>query len=178
MSDPYIGEITTFAGNFAPYGWLSCNGQSVSINTYAALYSILGTRFGGDGKTTFNLPNLNNNIVVGAGQHPGLANYNFAQTGGASSQSITPDKLPAHTHTLTGSTVKSTLTTAAGNLLGSLDSRDVYTSAASGTPVVLAPAAVSTTPASASPVPSIATTQPFLAMNYIIAWNGVYPTPD
>ena len=82
MSDPYIGEIRSFGFNFAPVGWAQCNGQLLPISTNTALFSILGTTYGGDGKTTFALPNLQGNVVMGAGQGSGLSKRVLGESGG------------------------------------------------------------------------------------------------
>ena len=98
MASPFIGQITLFAGNFAPRGWAFCNGQLLSIAQNTALFSILGTTYGGNGQTTFALPDLRGRVPVHAGQGPGLSNYDLGQQGGAESVTLTTAQMPAHTH--------------------------------------------------------------------------------
>src|ERR1044071_43079 len=96
--DGVIGYTTLFAGNFAPFGWAFCQGQIIAIASNTALFSILGTTYGGNGVTTFALPDLQGRMVVGAGQGPGLPSYDVGQVGGAMSNTMTGQNLAAHTH--------------------------------------------------------------------------------
>lgn len=96
--DAYFGEIRLFAGNFAPRGWAFCNGQLLNINEYQVLYTILGTQFGGDGKTTFALPNLCGKAAIHQGAGEGLTSRNFASTGGSKTVTLSENEIPAHTH--------------------------------------------------------------------------------
>ena len=98
MTTPYIGEIRLVGFNFAPRGWMACNGQLLSIATYSALFSLLGTTYGGDGITTFALPDLRSRIPVHQGQGPGLSNYVIGQMSGTESVTLTQNQIPAHTH--------------------------------------------------------------------------------
>lgn len=98
MSDQYIGEIRLFAIKFAPMGWAFCHGQLLAISRYTALFSIIGTTYGGDGRQTFALPNLQGRIPVGMGQGPGLSPYDQGQFGGAIVASISGDQNAAHIH--------------------------------------------------------------------------------
>jgi len=96
--EPFYGEIRMFAGNYPPSGWAMCNGQLLTINSNPALYSLLGTQFGGDGKVTFGLPNLQCAVVVGSGQGPGLTLRTAGNTGGAPSVTLDPTQMPTHSH--------------------------------------------------------------------------------
>jgi microcystin-dependent protein len=96
-----IGEIRMFAGNFAPRGWALCNGQLLSIAQNTALFSILGTTYGGDGRTTFALPDLRGRVPISAGQGPGLSDKRLGQQGGQETVTLTANEMPAHTHTAT-----------------------------------------------------------------------------
>jgi microcystin-dependent protein len=98
MSNPYLGEIRPFAGSFAPRNWLQCNGSLLSIAEYDALYSLIGTAFGGDGITTFGLPDLRGRLPVGVGQGPGLTNRVLGQMSGSESVTLTSLQMPAHNH--------------------------------------------------------------------------------
>jgi microcystin-dependent protein len=97
-----IAEIRMFGGNFAPKNWAFCNGQTIQIASNTALFSILGTTYGGNGTTTFQLPNLQGRIPVGAGQGPGLSYYVLGQVGGSESVTLNVNNLPAHTHSVIG----------------------------------------------------------------------------
>src|SRR5690349_19528027 len=100
MSDPFVAEIRIFAGNFAPTGWALCNGQLLPISQNTALFSLLGTFYGGDGKTTFALPNLQGAAPLMAGQGPGLTNRTIGETGGTAVVTLIDSELPAHTHSV------------------------------------------------------------------------------
>src|ERR1700681_159073 len=98
MAAPFVAEIRIFAGNFAPQGWALCNGQLLSIAQNTALFSLLGTFYGGDGRTTFGLPNLQGNVAIGVGQGTGLSPYNPGDTGGSASITLQLTQLAAHQH--------------------------------------------------------------------------------
>jgi microcystin-dependent protein len=102
MSDPFVAEIRIFAGNFAPKGWALCDGQIMPISQNTALFSLLGTTYGGDGKSTFALPNLQGSAPLQQGQGPGLSLYDLGQTGGASDVTLLSSEMPAHSHTAQG----------------------------------------------------------------------------
>src|ERR1700747_753421 len=102
--------------NFPPKGWAFCNGQLLPINQNQALFALLGTTFGGDGRTNFALPDLRGRVPLSAGQGPGLENYNLGQTGGAEQVSLTADQMPPHTHTLNVHTGKADQSNPAGNV--------------------------------------------------------------
>jgi microcystin-dependent protein len=100
-SEPYIGSIGIFAGNFTVYGWAMCNGQLIAINQNTALFSILGTTYGGNGQTNFALPNLCGRVPIHFGQGPGLSNVNLGEIGGSENQTLLISNMPAHNHTFT-----------------------------------------------------------------------------
>ena len=97
--EPYVGQIQLFAGNFAPSGWAFCDGQLLPISQNTALFSLLGTQYGGDGRTTFSLPDLDGRLAVGMGQGPGFSNWDLGQTDGTETNTLTIDQMPAHDHT-------------------------------------------------------------------------------
>tara|TARA_R110001583_G_scaffold157944_2_gene309866 strand:- start:1057 stop:1575 length:519 start_codon:yes stop_codon:yes gene_type:complete len=97
--DPFLAEIIMFAGNFAPRGWAFCDGQILPINTNQSLYSLLGTTYGGDGETTFALPDLRGRAPIGVGTGPGLTNRPLGQKNGAETETLVTSQIPAHTHT-------------------------------------------------------------------------------
>ena len=105
MAEPFIGQIIMFGGNFAIRGYALCNGQLLSIAQNTALFSLLGTTFGGDGRTTFGLPDLRGRVPVHMGQGPGLTNYSLGQSAGAEQVTLTVNQIPAHTHTATANAV-------------------------------------------------------------------------
>src|SRR5262247_1539362 len=104
MSEPFLGQIQPFGFNFAPTGWATCDGQILSIAQNTALFSLLGTTFGGNGQTTFGLPDLRGRVPIGQGQGPGLANYTLGQTGGQETVTLITSQMPQHTHSLVGVT--------------------------------------------------------------------------
>lgn len=106
--EQFIGEIAHFSYNFAPKGWLPCSGQLLPIAQNQALFSLLGTTYGGDGRTTFALPNLNARSAVGTGQGPGLDSINLGQVGGQTSVTLTPAQMPQHSHVLGASKTQAT----------------------------------------------------------------------
>jgi microcystin-dependent protein len=168
VSDPYIGEMRIFAGNFAPVGWLLCQGQALAISDYDVLYALLGTTYGGDGVSTFNLPNLSSRIPVHPGSNGGTA-YTMGQMGGAESVTLTSSQLPVHSHAFGASSGAATANSPSGAV-----------------PAVWSDEPFST----AAPTASMATTAlgvaggsqphdnmpPFLCLNFIIATEGIYPS--
>src|SRR6476661_8734050 len=102
MSDPFVAEIRIFAGNFAPTGWALCDGQLMPISQNTALFSLLGTFYGGDGKSTFALPNLQGSVPIHAGQGQGLSDYFIGQTGGEENVTLLQTEMPSHNHGLVG----------------------------------------------------------------------------
>src|SRR2546423_11874963 len=103
MSEPFLAEIIMFGGNFAPRGWALCNGQILSIAQNTALFSLLGTTYGGNGQTTFALPDMRSRVPIHPGQGPGLSNYSLGQAGGAESTTLIAGNLPPHAHTVNAS---------------------------------------------------------------------------
>ncbi|WBO86756.1 phage tail protein [Hymenobacter yonginensis] len=177
--DEYLGIIKLFAGNFAPRGWALCNGQLLSITQNTALFSILGTVYGGDGQTTFALPNLQSRVPVGAGQGAGLSFYSQGELGGTETVTLTLGQMPAHSHGLNASTAAGTTDVPTGNVLaqpagatGSGDSVTVTSYATGTATTALNPTSVS---ASGSSQPH-ENRPPFLAMNYIICTEGLFPS--
>jgi len=167
MSDCFIGEIRMVSFNFAPQGWALCDGQLLPINQNQALYSLLGTYFGGDGVTTFRLPDLRGRVPVHptAGAAPG-------RTGGAETHVLSVNEMPMHMHSLAASSALASSTSPANTLLGKKGrlGRDVYAAPANLT--TLNPNSVSAAGASL-PHENM---QPFLALNFAIALTGIYPS--
>jgi microcystin-dependent protein len=118
MSEPFLGEIRPFGGNFAPKGWALCNGQKLSIADNTALFTILNTTYGGDGKITFGLPNLMGNAPMHWGSGPDLTPREIGETGGSSTVTVTSAQMPAHTHAVSGSQSSASALGPGGNVLG------------------------------------------------------------
>jgi microcystin-dependent protein len=177
-----IGEIRMFAGNFAPRNWAFCQNQIISIASNTALFSILGTTYGGNGQTTFALPDFRGRVPVSAGQGPGLSPYSLGQMGGAETFSISNVNFPAHSHPFSGSiTMPATAAagdadTPQGNYPATLDGTDMYSTTNNGSGLGNMQLALTAALAgAASPVP-VNNIQPVLGMNYIICMQGVYPS--
>ncbi len=172
-----IGFTTLFAGNFAPKNWAFCQGQTINIASNSALYSILGTAFGGNGTTTFKLPDLQGRAIVGAGQGPGLSSYLVGQVGGAEAVTIGLAQMPTHVHpvqfTVTQNAAgQATSTSPESNTFGDDSSGSAYTSPAN---VALKPFAgniIMQNAGSGQPVPTV---NPYMALSYIMCQYGVYP---
>lgn len=166
--DPILGSIQLFAFDWAPQGWLRCDGTLLPITQYTALFSLLGTTYGGDGQTNFALPDLRGRAPIHDGQGPGLSNWAIGQSGGAETATLTTANLPAHNHG-----VQATATAASKNPAGAVPA---YTADASsyGAPDGTTMAATMTTDTGSSAPVSI--TPPVLAMNYCIAAQGIYPS--
>lgn len=165
---PYVGEIRIFAGSFAPNGWLYCDGQLLSIAENEVLFQLIGTTYGGDGETTFALPDLRGRAPV----HQASGQI-LAETGGAESVTLSTAQMPAHGHPLVGSATNATATSPAGGVLATMP--EVATSAyGSDAPrTTMAPQSVSTTGGS-QPHDNM---QPFLAVGFIISLFGIFPSP-
>ncbi len=168
MSDPFIAEVRIFAGNFAPRGNAFCNGQLLQIAQNTALFSIVGTIYGGDGRVTFGLPNLQGRAAMHAGNGPGLSPRTIGQTGGVEDVTLTEAQMPNHNHLLTASSeAEGEDNDPAGNFTGQ---NGIYTPLANMQAM------------SSRSLPNIGggqahnNLQPFLALNFIIALTGTYPT--
>lgn len=197
MSEPFIGEIVLFAGNFAPRGWAFCNGTLLAISSNSALFSIIGTTYGGNGTTTFALPDLRSRVPVHSGQGPGLPFVQLGEMAGSPTVTLLPPNLPAHVHSNmpvqvtvpvsipvvttdgdsptpgTGKVLAQTLETSVGGVV------NIYGNG---------PGTTTLEPFSAQATVSIPSTgitgsnypvniqNPFLGLNYIIATSGIYPS--
>jgi microcystin-dependent protein len=179
MAQPYLSQIMMFGGNFAPKNWALCNGQLLAINQYAALFSLLGTMYGGDGTTTFALPNLQSMLPVHVGQGPGLSNYVQGQTSGSPTVTLNQNTTPPHSHFLMASTANATSATIANNLPGTPTVAGAEFYAANGAPPLppLVPEALASATCSTmggnQPHTNL---MPSLCISFCIALVGVYPT--
>jgi len=165
MGQPYLGEIRMFGGNFAPVGWMFCEGQVLPIIEYDILFNLIGTTYGGDGQSTFALPDLRGRVPI----HQGSA-YTIGQQGGTESVTLTTNQMPNHTHALLASNTQGGLSSPGGHHLAN---SPVY-SDGSGTPVAMAASAVATSGGS-QPHSNL---QPYLCVSFIISLLGIYPTPS
>jgi microcystin-dependent protein len=171
MSDPFLGEIRIFASNFAITGWAFCNGQLLPISQHTALFSLLGTTYGGDGQSTFALPNLQGRTAIGAGQGPGLSNRDLGENGGTTSETLTLQQLGSHTHAANAGTAGATGTPGA----------NIWGQGARGRPPIYGPAAnLTTMNASAMSLAGGSqphnNMQPYLTLNYLISLQGIFPS--
>ena len=178
MSEPFIGQITIFAGNFAPRQWAFCGGQLLAISGNSALFSILGTTYGGDGRTTFALPDLRGRVPRGSeggSAGPGLPSVPLGQKGGAVSHTLTVPEMPQHTHSATvtphGASGDGDSSVPTGRFPAKTGDEDYY---ADGQNTNLGAATATVLNAGGSQAHSIL--NPYLGMNYIIALFGIYPS--
>ena len=175
MDSPFLGTISLFGGNFAPRGWALCNGQLLAISTNTALFSILGTTYGGDGRTTFALPDLRSRAPIHWGQGLGLSNYVIGEVTGTENVTLLQTQIPAHSHTvkavssLGDQNAPTNFYLATGNDTASGDIISGYSDAAPDT--TLNPNSISLTGGN-QPHSNI---QPVLAVTYIIALQGIFP---
>lgn len=171
MSDPFLGEIKMFAGNFAPVGHSFCNGALQSIAQNTALFSLLGTFYGGDGQTTFALPDLRGRIPVGMGNGPLLTPKTLGESAGVEAVTLLATQMPAHNHPPKCSPTAGDSTSPAGNFWAANGNSSQAEYAAAGN-AAMNPATVS----QAGSNQAHTNLMPFLAMNFIIAIEGIYPS--
>ena len=170
--DPLLASLLIFAGNFAPVGWALCNGQLMAINQNQALFSLLGTTYGGDGTTTFALPDLRGRVPIHMGQGPGLSNYVIGQTGGTENTTLLATNLPSHTHPLIATSEAGSTSDPTGAYLGNTGALDREYNI-TGTTVQMNAGAIGLSSGGSQPFNNM---QPFLTMNYIIALQGIFPS--
>ena len=174
MSEPFIGEIRLFGGNFAPRGWSFCDGQLVAIQSNPALFSLLGTSYGGDGRSTFGLPNLQGRAPMGTGRGPGLSDRRLGEQTGATTETLTEQQLPSHNHPMQGSSTVATedgQTFPTGHVLGTDEEEEAQVLYTSGARQNFATTAIS----SFGGGQAHDNVQPHIALNYIIALEGLFP---
>jgi microcystin-dependent protein len=170
MSTPYIGEIRMAGFNFAPVDWALCNGQLLAISQYTALFQLLGTTYGGDGQTTFGLPNLQSRIPFHMGSNAGN-NLILGQLAGTETVTLTTNEIPAHTHSLGANSGSGTQASPAGGVWAASSLDEFSTEAVAHT---MAPSTVAATGGN-QPHDNI---PPFLVVNFIIALFGVFPSQN
>lgn len=166
MSQPFIGEIRLFGGNFAPVGWAFCNGQLLSISQNATLFTLIGTTYGGDGQTTFALPDLRGRLPV----HQG-GSFAIGQPGGAESVTLTATEVPAHGHALRATSVDGTSADPTNAIWAESDARTYSTSAPNATMHATALGAAGGGQAHSNMMP-------FVTLSFIIALEGIFPSQN
>ncbi|HZI18136.1 MAG TPA: tail fiber protein [Pyrinomonadaceae bacterium] len=169
MADPFVAEIRIFPFNFAPKGWAWCNGQLMPISQNTALFSLLGTTYGGDGKSTFALPDLMGRAPMHPGQGPGLSLYDLGQLGGSETVTLLQSEIPVHTHTLRASLDDADVAIPAPTRSLAKGSSNLYVAASPNTPM----AAQGLTPAGGDAPHN--NMQPYLTYYFNIALQGVFP---
>lgn len=174
MSTPYIGEIRMFGFGRTPNGWQACDGSLLAISQYDALFALIGTTYGGDGQTTFAVPDLRGRLPIHQGQGPGLSNYVIGQRAGTESVTVLPTQMPAHTHTLVATTAAASSLTPGNTLLpGSISGDTFYVSDTTGA-TVLAMSAQSTSLAGGSQPHE--NCMPTLTVQFCMATQGIFPS--
>ncbi|HEV2828466.1 MAG TPA: tail fiber protein [Pyrinomonadaceae bacterium] len=173
MSQPYIGEIRMFGGSFAPAGWAMCNGQLIPISENDALFTLIGTTYGGDGQETFALPNLQSRFPVHQGQGPGISNnYILGEAAGVESVTLTTQQIPIHTHPAMCSSVAGTGSDPAGGVWATSDTTQYLTGGSPNTNMASMP----TTPMGGSQPHDNMT--PYLVVTFIISLFGTFPSQN
>jgi microcystin-dependent protein len=167
MSTPYVGEIRMFGGNFAPVGWAQCQGQLLPISEYEVLFQLIGTTYGGDGQSTFGLPDLRGRLPV----HQG-SGFVVGQAGGSETVTLTSAQLSSHTHPFLGSTNPGGQRDPVGNVAATVVAGSAY--AQDPATAALAAASIGGSPGGGQPHDNM---QPYLCIMFIIALFGVYPSP-
>jgi len=166
MAQPYVGEIRMFGGNFAPAGWMFCEGQLVPISENETLFNLIGTTYGGDGESTFALPDLRGRVPIHWGN-----GFILAETGGVEEVTLSVNQIPTHSHPMLASSSIGSLPTPQSNVLGKLTNIDLYSGFA--TDASMSPVAVTPTGGS-QPHTNF---QPYLCVDFIISLFGIFPSP-
>jgi microcystin-dependent protein len=171
MSEPFVGEIRMFAGNFAPRNWAFCDGQLLAVSQNDALFSLLGTIYGGDGRTTFGLPDLRGRIPIHAGSGPGLSPRQLGSKSGTEKNTLTVNQLPSHNHNFYGTNSPAGDTSPIGNLPGTAAGSNLYNTGGTS-PVTMDADMIENTGGSQSHN----NLMPYLCIHFIIALFGIYPS--
>lgn len=174
-ANPTLGQIMMVGFNFAPPGWAMCNGQLLSINQNTALFSLLGTTFGGDGETTFGLPDLRGRSALHVGSGPGLSNISWGERGGQENVVLTQNQIPSHSHSLNVNSTGGTSSDPSGNYLASNSEGIKHYTGAPGSPV---PSANGGSIGNTGNSQSHNNMSPYLGVYHVIAMQGIYPSPS
>ena len=172
MAQPYVGEIRMFAGSFAPCGWMFCSGQLLPISENETLFQLIGTTYGGDGESTFALPNLQSRVPIHQGTGPDGVTYQLGEMAGTESETLTTQQIPNHTHVATCSTNPAIGATNPQNNIPCANDTAMFNSTDAPNQVMNAGAV---TPVGGSQPHE--NTQPFLCLNFIISLFGIFPSP-
>lgn len=173
MAETYIGEIRMFAGNFAPNGWMFCEGQILPIAENDMLFTLIGTTYGGDGQSTFALPDLRSRVPIHQGTGSSGTTYQPGESSGVETVTLTPNQTPIHNHALTATTTLGNETNPAENILAQSTRADMYEERSPN--AQLASNALSPAGGGSQPHDNI---QPYLAINFIISLFGYFPSQD
>ena len=165
MAQPYVGEIRMFAGNFAPAGWMFCEGQLLPISEYETLFNLIGTTYGGDGQSTFALPDLRGRVPLHFGN-----GFTLAETGGVETVNLTVSQIPAHSHPFLATSGFGTAPSPQNNVLAQLQAIKLYDSTAPSTPMA------SGTTSSVGGSQPHDNFQPYLCVDFIISLFGIFPS--
>ena len=172
MNEPFLAMIILFAGNLAPIGWALCDGQILPINQNQALFSLLGTTYGGNGINNFALPDLRGRVPIGMGNGPGLSPVNLGEAAGVENITLTISQMPQHSHTLNGHTALGDTSDPTNAIPANTRALDREYKGNTAPNAVMNPAAIGAT-GNSQPV---AIRNPYLAINYIIALQGIFPS--
>lgn len=175
--DQYLGEIRLFAGTYAPVNWHLCDGTLLSLTQYQALFALLGTLYGGDGRTNFAVPDLRGRLPINMGQGQGLSARTLGASGGAEGVTLTVANLPAHTHTLSATSTVGGATVPSGGLLAALNApaTQYVTHLTNVVTQSMASQAIGTSDGAGDAHLNV---MPSMALTYIIALEGIFPTPN
>ena len=171
IGTPILGEIRMFCGNFAPRGWAFCNGSLHAISQHPKLYQLIGTTYGGDGRTTFALPDLRGRVAIGTGSGPGLSPRTVGVRGGVENETLTTNQLPSHNHELNASDQAATTEVPTDNVLAHGRRNDLYRD----TPNTLMALSAISSVGGDQPHNNM---QPYLAVSFIVALEGIVPARD
>jgi microcystin-dependent protein len=173
MADPFVAEIRIFGFNFAPTGWATCDGQLLPISQNTALFSLLGTIYGGNGQSNFALPNLQGRAPMHPGQGPGLSSHDVGEAGGSSTVSLLASEIPSHSHSLMGAGSTATKTAAVNNSFARGSAILPYRAPPVGATLATLAAEAVSVAGGDQPHNNM---MPYLTMNFCIALQGVYPS--
>jgi len=172
MGQPFIGEIRIFGGNFAPAGWAFCQGQAMPISENDALFTLIGTTYGGDGQETFNLPDLQGRVPIHSGTGGDGITYTLGEKAGVEEVTLTTQQIPVHNHSFLGSSAAATLTNPSGSVVGTSAQVDYLT---------IAQASVAMNSNAITPIGGSQphdNMQPYLCISFIISLFGIFPQPS
>jgi microcystin-dependent protein len=181
MSQPFVGQVIMFGGNFAPAGWMTCSGQLVPISEYETLFNLIGTTYGGDGQTTFGIPDLQGRVPIHNGQGSGLGSYVIGQKAGSETVTVTTPQLPSHNHLIgipsapANQSVPSSSTILATESSNAPGTGNAYTYAAAGGPQTAMVASSIGSGGGSQPHNNI---QPVMAVTYCISLFGIFPSQN